>query len=85
MVENWMSRYRANHVTKKLEATCAGGLGLDVLKGISAPHTGQSSQLFLDADDGSAQFLAAVARSTLNLPLTQIAKPSRPAHHKCSM
>jgi len=30
-----------------------------------APHTGQSSQLPLDANDGNAQFLRAVARSGL--------------------
>jgi hypothetical protein len=35
-----------------------------------APHSGQSSQLLVDADDGSAQFLATLAGSALNLPLT---------------
>ena len=38
-----------------------------------APHTGQSSQLFIDYNHRSAQFLPAVARSALNLPVT----PSR--------
>jgi hypothetical protein len=31
-----------------------------------APHTGQSSQLFLDANHRSAEFLPTVARSALN-------------------
>jgi hypothetical protein len=31
----------------------------------SAPHSGQSSQLFADANDGNAQFLSTVARSAL--------------------
>lgn len=36
----------------------------------SAPHSGQSSQLPLDANDGNTQFLATPAGSTLILPLT---------------
>ena len=36
----------------------------------SDPHTGQSSQLSLDLNNRSAEFLPAVARSALNLPLT---------------
>jgi len=32
-----------------------------------APHSGQSSQLSLDHEHGSAQFLPAVARNALNL------------------
>ena len=35
-----------------------------------APHTGQSSQLFIDHNHRRAQFLPAVARSALNLALT---------------
>ena len=29
-------------------------------KSLHHPHTGQSSQLFLDANDGNAQFLATI-------------------------
>jgi hypothetical protein len=32
---------------------------------MNAPHTGQSSQLFIEATDGNAQFLSKVARSAL--------------------
>lgn len=38
-----------------------------------AEHTGQSSQLFTDANDRNAQFLATVARSALDLK----AKPNK--------
>jgi len=34
------------------------------------PHTGQSSQLFLDHSQRRGQFLPAIARSALNLPVT---------------
>src|SRR6185369_2105189 len=48
--------------SQKLEATGAGGLFFDCLRS-SAPHTGQSSQLSLDANDRDAQFLATSAGS----------------------
>ena len=49
------------------------GVFLELIRN-SAPHTGQSSQLSLDHDDRSAQFLPAVARSALNQSLSAIAK-----------
>ena len=49
-----------------LNRTCKPEEGL-------VPHSGQSSQLFLNHNHGSAEFLPAVARSALNLPVT----PSR--------
>ena len=60
------SAYNLN--VHKLEATSESGLFYSLE---FAPHTGQSSQLFLDANRRSAQFLPAVARSALNLPFTQ--------------
>ena len=48
-----------NHV-KKLEATLASDLVYDLLR-ISAPHSGQSSQLLFDANARSAQFPATSA------------------------
>jgi hypothetical protein len=44
---------------KKAAGTDSGGLQ------IIAPHSGQSSQLFLDAKDGNGLFLRAVARKGL--------------------
>jgi hypothetical protein len=43
--------------SQKLEATFAGGLFFDLLEEISAPHSGQSSQLFLNENDGMLSFL----------------------------
>ena len=50
---------------KSKKATFAGSLFSTLLKN-SAPHTGQSSQLFLDVNDGNAQFLSKVARGPLS-------------------
>jgi hypothetical protein len=49
--------------SQNTNATLVGGLFFDLLE--IAPHTGQSSQLFLDHDHTGAQFLATVARSAL--------------------
>src|SRR5262249_14969825 len=38
---------------------------------ISCPHSGQSSQLSLDHNHRSAQFLPTLARSALKLPVTR--------------
>jgi hypothetical protein len=47
---------------EKLEATASG---LTFVRRIISPHTGQSSQLFPDANGGGAEFLPTVARSAL--------------------
>ena len=49
---------------KKATGTASSGLWL------ISPHTGQSSQLSFDHNQRNAQFLPAVTRSALNLPLT---------------
>ena len=50
-----------------------------------APHTGQSSQLFLDHHHRSAQFLPAVAKSALNLPVTASREHWRVSFNECSV
>ena len=54
------SNYEHDLADRKATGFDSGGLGQ-----IVAPHSGQSAQLFLEADDGDAQFLAIVARSVL--------------------
>jgi hypothetical protein len=50
----------------KLAATFAGGL-FDVIKGMNASHSGQSSQLVSDANTRNAQFLPPLARNGLTV------------------
>ena len=50
-----------------------------------APHTGQSSQLVVDANGGGAQFLPTVPRSALNLPITPSREHWRESAYECSM
>ena len=52
---------------------------------IVAPHTGQSSQLVVDANRRSAQFLPTVPRSALNLPITPSREHWRESAYECSM
>jgi hypothetical protein len=47
-----------------------------------APHTGQSSQLFLDANDGNAQFLPRLAGAVVWTYKAQELQKSREVAHR---
>jgi hypothetical protein len=51
----------------KIEATLASGLFLDLTRGIISPHIGQPSQLFLDHNHRSTQFLPTAADRSLEV------------------
>jgi hypothetical protein len=57
-----------NHDTSKKATFAVTSCSISFIR-ISAPHSGQSSQLLVDANGGNAQFLATVAGSALILPL----------------
>ena len=52
---------------------------------VDGSHTGQSSQLSLDHNHRGAQFLPAVARSALNLPITPSRTHWRISPKECSV
>jgi hypothetical protein len=51
----------------------------------NAPHSGQSSQLFVEANDRNAQFLATSAGSALTYPLTSSRAHWRVSSSECSV
>ena len=63
-------------IKSKTKATRKSGLSLDCIKNKTAPHTGQSSQLLVNAHDGNAQFLPNRAGAVVSHKGTRVSQGS---------